>query len=179
MTEHSSPDRRPNPGKPAGISMLILSFALGLGLLTYYFDGWIGRQQNPNQQPVTRIEGDVREIILQRNRQGHYLVSGEINGARATFLLDTGATDVVLSDELSRRAGLQQGAAMQAMTANGIVTVYGTSINELRLGDIVLENVRASINPAMTGDAVLLGMSALRHIEFSQRGDTLTLRYIP
>jgi aspartyl protease family protein len=179
MTDRSPSDPSPNPGKPAGISMLVISFVLGLGLLTYAFDGWIGRQQNPNQQPLTRIEGDVREITLQRNRQGHYLVSGQINGTRATFLLDTGATDVVLSDELSRQAGLQRGAAMQAMTANGVVTVYATSINELRVGDIVLENVRASINPAMSGDAVLLGMSALRHIEFSQRGDSLTLRYTP
>ncbi len=167
-------------GKPAGISMLVIAFLLGLGLLTLFFDGWLAGQQNPNQQPLTRIDGEgAQEIQLQRNRQGHYVVSGLIDNTRAIFLLDTGATDVVLSEDLARSAGLQRGAAMQAMTANGVVTVYGTVIDELRLGDITLSGVRASINPAMSGDSVLLGMSALRHIEFSQRGDLLTLRYIP
>jgi len=47
------------------------------------------------------------------------------------------------------------------------------------IGAIVLRGVRASINPAMQGNTVLLGMSALQHIEFTQRGDSLTLRYIP
>ena len=53
------------------------------------------------------------------------------------------------------------------------------TIAELQIGDILLTGVRASINPAMTGNTVLLGMSALRHVEFTQRGDQLTLRYIP
>ncbi len=167
-------------GRPAGISMLVISFGLGLVLLTMFFDGFLDRQSNPNQQPVTRISGDgIIEVELQRNRQGHYVASGTINKARALFLLDTGATDVVMSEDLAASAGLSRGNAMRAMTANGPVTVYSTIIDELRLGDIVLSNVRASINPAMSGESVLLGMSALRHVEFTQRGDSLTLRYLP
>jgi aspartyl protease family protein len=167
-------------GRPAGLSMLVISFVMGMVLLTMFFDDWLGQRDNPNQQPITRIDADgVYELLLQRNRQGHYVFNGLINDTRAVFLLDTGATDVVLSEQLAARAGLQPGVAMQAMTANGRVTVYSTIIDELRLGDIILENVRASINPAMSGDAALFGMSALRHIEFSQRGDELTLRYVP
>jgi len=169
-----------NAGRPAGLSMLVISFVMGMVLLTMYFDNWLGQQENPNQQPITQIDADgVYELQLQRNRQGHYVFSGLINDTRTVFLLDTGATDVVLSEQLAARAGLQPGLAMQAMTANGRVTVYSTIIDELRLGDIILEDVRASINPAMSGDAALLGMSALRQIEFSQRGDALTLRYVP
>jgi aspartyl protease family protein len=169
-----------NPGRPAGLAMLIASFVIGLGLLTFYFDGLLNRQANPNQRPVSQVFTDgVVEVVLQRNRQGHYVAGGLINDARATFLLDTGATDVVIPESLARRANLQRGQAMQAMTANGVVTVYGTNVASLGLGDIVLRDVRASINPAMQGDTVLLGMSALRHVEFTQRGDTLTLRYYP
>ncbi len=61
------------------------------------------------------------------------------------------------------------------MTANGLVNIYTTRINELRLGSITLEDVRASINPAMHESMVLLGMSALRQIEFVQQGTQLTL----
>lgn len=160
--------------------MLLISFVMGMVLLTMFFNNWLGRQENPNQQPITRIDADgVYELQLQRNRQGHYVFNGLINDTRTIFLLDTGATDVVLSEQLAARAGLQPGLAMRAMTANGPVTVYSTIISELRLGDIVLEDVRASINPAMSGDAALFGMSALRHIEFSQIGEELTLRYVP
>lgn len=176
MNQHESD----NSHRPMGLGMLVAAFAIGLGLLTLVFDGFLDRQYNPNQQPISRAssEGGV-EVVLQRNRQGHYIAGGQINGARATFLLDTGATDVVMSEDLARLAGLSRGAPMQAMTANGIVTVYSTLINDLQLGDINLRGVRASINPAMSGDTVLLGMSALRQVEFTQRDNTLTLRQYP
>jgi aspartyl protease family protein len=44
------------------------------------------------------------------------------------------------------------------------------------IGDIKLTNVSAHINPSMDFDEILLGMSALKQIEFTQRGDTLILR---
>lgn len=160
--------------------MLVLSFLCGLGLLTLFFQDRLERQFNPNRDPVsmTTVSG-ARQVELLRNRQGHYVMSGAIDGQDAVFLLDTGATDVVMSEELARRAGLEPGTRSLAMTANGTVAVFATTIDELQLGDILLQDVRASINPAMSGNTVLLGMSALRHIEFTQRGDTLTLRYVP
>lgn len=175
-----SDNREHKPGRHAGLGMLIISFALGLGLLTLFFDDMLGRQLNPNQRPDTQILQDGGlELVLRRNRQGHYVMSGDISGEPAIFLLDTGATDVVIPAELAGNAGLQPGQAVRAMTANGLVTVYTTTIPTLHLGDITLYDVRASINPAMQGDTVLLGMSALRHVEFTQRADTLTLRMSP
>lgn len=159
--------------------MLTACLVVGLLMLTWFFDGMLERQINPNTRPASQLMSDgALELQLQRNRQGHYVLSGLINGSAATLLLDTGATDVVIPADLASQAGLERGAAMQAMTANGLVTVYNTRIPELQMGDIRLYDVRASINPAMQGDIVLLGMSALRHIEFTQRGDTLTLRFL-
>lgn len=175
MTESN----RHRPGQRTGIAMLSASMVLGLLMLTWFFDGMLERQANPNNRPATEMLSDgTLELQLQRNRQGHYVLSGLINGVDAVLLLDTGATDVVIPAELADRAQLARGAAMQAMTANGAVTVYNTRIPELQMGDIRLYDVRASVNPAMHGDMVLLGMSALRHIEFTQRGDTLTLRFL-
>lgn len=168
------------PGRHAGLGMLIISFGLGIGLLTLFFDDMLGRQFNPNQRPSTQaLQDGGFELVLRRNRQGHYVMGGEISNEAATFLLDTGATDVVIPARLAESAGLQPGQAMRAMTANGLVTVYSTVIPELQLGEITLYDVRASINPAMQGDTVLLGMSALRQVEFTQRADTLTLRLQP
>jgi len=61
-------------------------------------------------------------------------------------------------------------------TAAGVVPVFSTTINRLTLGQIELSGVSASITPSMRGETILLGMSALKQIEFTQRGNTLTLR---
>jgi aspartyl protease family protein len=49
-------------------------------------------------------------------------------------------------------------------------------VEELVLGNIVLQDVAASITSSMGGNTILLGMSALGRVEFMQQGSTLTLR---
>lgn len=175
-----TPPENKAPGKNIGQGMLITSFVLGLVALTAFFDGTLSNQSNPNQNPeFSETNSGVREVALERNRQGHYVANGEVNGIPVTFLLDTGATDVAIPTEIARAAGLVRGIANQASTANGVVTVYSTTVNELALGNIVLNNIDASITPSMLGGTILLGMSALKQIEFTQRGSTLTLRQFP
>ena len=172
-----APKQQQLPGKSIGQGMLIASFSMGLIALTFLFDGWLDNQSNPNRVPQSSETADgIREVVLQRNRQGHYVASGSVNGVPATFLLDTGATDVAIPETIARQAGLPQGYAGRAATANGVVTVYSTLIDELSLGTIRLHDIEASITPSMGGDTILLGMSALQRVEFTQRGSTLTLR---
>lgn len=182
-SSRQSPDPPPDqesPGKGLGNGMLIVSFAIGLIALTWFFDGVLSDQRNPNREPrFMETSSGVREVVLERNRQGHYLSGGTINGEPVTFLLDTGATDVAIPAAVAERAALQAGFATQAATANGIITVYSTRVDSLSIGNIELENIRASITPSMAGDVILLGMSALQRVEFSQRGTTLTLRQYP
>ncbi len=160
-----------------GFGMIVFAWLLVLGILSAYFSGWLGEQRNPNQSVETAITaGGEREVVLKQNRYGHYVASGHINGVEATFLLDTGATDVSVPADLAETAGLQAGPPARAQTAAGVITTRMTRIDRVRLGGIVLENVRAHINPRMRGDEVLLGMSFLRQLEFTQRGDELTLR---
>ena len=93
-----------------------------------------------------------------------------------TFLLDTGATDVVVPEDLATKLQLQKGPSHLASTANGRIRVYSTTIEHLQLGSIELRNVRASINPGMNGQGVLLGMSALSAVDFRQQNGQLILR---
>lgn len=174
------PDKSHRQGRTIGQGMLIVCFALGLAALTLFFDGRLESQLNPNRRPQHSEGADgAREVVLRRNRQGHYVSGGEINGVPVTFLLDTGATDVAIPAEVARKARLARGPAGRASTANGTVTVWSTEVDELVLGNIVLNDVAASITPSMEGDTILLGMSALRRVEFSQRGASLTLRHTP
>ncbi len=157
--------------------MTITMWLVVLALLTLFMQNWQEKQYNPNQQ-VGLMTGDAgqRELVLQRNRYGHYVASGLINQHPVVFLLDTGASDISVPETLARKIGLQRGRAMRYQTANGTITVYATRLAEVDLGGIVLRQVRASINPNMQGNEVLLGMSFLKHLEFTQRGDRLTLR---
>ena len=156
--------------------MLFIATIIGMAMLTWFFAGVEEKQYNPNTDPVTLVHAENIEVPLQRNRFGHYLVNGQINNSPVAFLLDTGATDVVVPEDTAKRLNLPYGYRGQAMTANGQVTIYRTKINELKIGEIRLYNVDASINPAMADGAILLGMSALSKIEFTQSGNTLTLR---
>ncbi|KFX71445.1 aspartyl protease [Pseudomonas taeanensis MS-3] len=164
------------PGRRAGRVMLVLAWGAGLLLATRFFGDWQESQRNPNRAPESVHGSDFVEVRLASSRQGHYRADGQINGEPVTFLLDTGATQVAVPIELARRLGLQPGAPIIISTANGRATAHRTELNRLQLGDIVLKDVAALIAPGMGGDEVLLGMSALKQLEFTQRDGSLMLR---
>lgn len=168
--------RQPAPGRRLGTGMLILAWAMGLALLVYWFSGVEERQRNPNQSPRSVHLGQVVEVHLERNGSGHYLSAGRINGQPVTFLLDTGATFVAVPEGLADELGLTRGRPMTVSTANGMAESWSTRIDRLQLGDIQLHDVSAGIVPGIDGEEVLLGMSALKQLDFSQQGGELILR---
>lgn len=166
--------------KRLGTGMIVLMW-LGIFIfLGLFFSAQLDKQRNPNQSIHTSLlEQGVKQLVLERNRQGHYIASGQINNQPVVFMLDTGATDVSIPASMADSLNLPDGPGATYQTANGPVRVRLTRIQQVSLGDITLKNVRATINPGYQGDEVLLGMSFLKHLEFSQRGDTLTLRQYP
>jgi aspartyl protease family protein len=110
---------------------------------------------------------------------GHYVSTGTINGKEVVFLLDTGATGVAIPAPLAEQLALTRGRAVMTNTANGATRSYITSLQEVSIGDIRLQGVEATITPGLQMREVLLGMSFLKYIEFTQRGSTLTLRQYP
>jgi aspartyl protease family protein len=159
-----------------GKGMWVVMWLLVLGLLTLVFDSVLEKQRNPNARPESYTDGPLREVVLKRNRYGHYVATGTINGSPVEFLLDTGATAVSVPASEASRLGLKEGARIQFETANGSAYGYLTELDSVSLGQIRIDDVRASINPGIEGDSVLLGMTFLKHLEFTQRGDTLILR---
>jgi len=160
-----------------GKLMVYVAWILAALLLTWLFSGLLDRQRNPNMQVQSSIGAeDQREVILKRNRFGHYVASGEINGQDVVFLLDTGATVVSVPIAIARRLGLKSGARRTVETANGRISTYATILDSVKIGNIELNKVAASINPRSDSRQVLLGMTFLKYLEFMQRGDTLTIR---
>ncbi len=161
--------------------MIIGAWVLLLALLTLVFNGVLEDRHNPNGMPSGNLSATgVRELVLQRNAQGHYVAQGRINGYRVEFLLDTGATDVAVSEALAERLGLKKYGGAFSRTANGVVAVWQTRLDRVSLGGIELRNVQATVLPDLTpANQVLLGMSFLKHLELLQRDGTLTLRQLP
>lgn len=170
-------DPRAEEQRRIGGWMYIGFWILLLVILGSIFSRWLDHERNPNQDVVSHVSANgQREVILKRNRMGHYYVTGAINGHKVEFMLDTGATDIAIPSSVANSLGLRKMGTVQYQTANGVATGYATQLASVQVGNIVLHHLAAGINPHMDGDVVLLGMSFLKQIEFTQRGDTLILR---
>jgi len=166
--------------KKIGTMMIAFMWLVIFGLLGVFFSDQLDKQNNPNQSLNTNVSTDgIKTLVLQRNRYGHYISNGSINHIPVVFMLDTGATDVSIPEEIALKLKLEQGPSAIYQTANGPVKVSLTRLAHVSLGDISLSDVRATINPGFQGDEILLGMSFLKHLEFTQRGDQLTLKQYP
>ncbi|MBT4520941.1 MAG: TIGR02281 family clan AA aspartic protease [Halieaceae bacterium] len=157
--------------------MNALAWVSVMVLLGFFFNDMLGKQHNPNQALTTQYSQEkVREVSLKRNKNGHYITSGKLNGQPVVFMLDTGATGVAIPARIAARLKIRRGSPFKVHTANGTTTSYATRLDSVSVGEIELKDVNAGIVPGLGGSEVLLGMSFLRHIEFTQRGDTLVLR---
>lgn len=118
------------------------------------------QRQATNDQMLQLGDG---QIIVPRQSDGHYYLTLELNGTRIPFVVDTGATDMVLTRDDAARAGLEPDTLNfigRANTANGVVQTAPVRIGTVRLGDVTDTDVRASVNDGeMTGS--LLGMGYL------------------
>ncbi len=160
-----------------GLGMMILAWMVFLGLGILFFGDVLEKQFNPNQRLDTQYsKAGMREVVLQRNKFGHYVTSGTINGQPVTFMLDTGATGVAIPEAIARKLDIPRGRPYRTQTANGISTSYAASLDSVAVGEIELRDVQAGIAPGLAMNQILLGMTFLKHIEFTQRGDTLILR---
>lgn len=156
-----------------GKGMWLAAWLILMGILYVYFEDQIQKKYDPNHALGTDNSG---EVILKRNRQGHYVAPGLINGKPVIFLLDTGATTISVPQKVADSIGLVGRYKQQVRTANGMIEVSQTRLTTVTLGGITLNDIQGHINPHMESNTVLLGMSFMRNLEIIQKGDTLTLR---
>lgn len=174
------PNQTHNPHRRMAGWMIVGVWLLVFGLLTLFFQNYLEKERNPNQNVASAISaGGVHEVTLKRNRFGHYNVTGKINGHKVEFLLDTGATHIAIPSPVAKKIGLQRLYETEIHTANGFARAYGTKLESVSVGEIALSGLKATITTGMDGELVLLGMSFLKNIEFTQRGDVLILRQYP
>ena len=128
--------------------------------------------------PSTARLVDDRTIALRRADDGHFYARVRVNGAEIRFMVDTGATNLVLSQQDARRIGLAMDSLnyiLPSSTANGTVYGAGVVLDRVELGGFVDTDVGAVVNGGRMNIS-LLGMTYLdRFRSFSVEGDRLLL----
>lgn len=112
--------------------------------------------------------GSGGEVIINQRLGGEFSITGRVNGARVSFLFDTGASSVVLTDADARRAGVNAASLdydAPVSTANGAALAAEVRLDQVAVGPIVMRNVSALIARPGALDESLLGMSFLGRLK--------------
>ena len=160
-------ENRGNLGKSArqaaAWGLIFLGVIAAFGLWSDIRDDVLPRQSSIGEG---RIE-------VPRAPDGHYYLVLELNGVPVQFVVDTGASDIVLTRADAERIGIDTSKLAfggRASTANGTVSTAYVKVGDMRLGDIVDRDVRVSINGGEM-DGSLLGMSYLRRFDRMEIAD--------
>ena len=119
----------------------------------------------------------TQSVTLIADNQGHFVTTGTINGVTVRFLVDTGASLISMSSSEAKRLGINYTAGQKTVssTANGVVPAYRVKLDEVRVGDVTLNNVDGMVHLGDTLPMLLLGMSFLNRMEMKRDGEKMTL----
>ena len=122
------------------------------------------------------------ELVVSQDGGGSFLVMGKVNNQLVRFVVDTGASETVLSPADAKRIGIDLGTLrfdQPSETANGIGYSAIFVADKLAVGSIAFDDMPIMINQAPMSNS-LLGMTFLRRLEsFQVKGDRLYLRSHP
>ena len=175
------------PGRPALVvgvlgwavrQVALWSVVAGIGFAAYtYRDVLFGPQapqesqeQRTAKQPAQSRKASrpaSRALTIRASAGGHFLIEADVDGADIRFMVDTGATEVVLTPEDAARIGFDLRArnfTRQFNTAGGVIRAAPVTLRRLRIGQLVLRDVEAWVNEAPLFVS-LLGMSFLKRLD--------------
>jgi aspartyl protease family protein len=113
-------------------------------------------------------------VVIERSRDQHFYVEGGINGHPVTFLIDTGASLVSVSEELARRIGLSPGSPAIFNTAGGRAVGQIVPEASVNVGGIRVDGNRVGVGTQ--GSPALLGQNFLNKVELTQDAHRMILR---
>ncbi len=128
-------------------------------------------------KPPPLVVSATGELSISRARDGHFYAQGYIQGKPVTFLVDTGASLVVVSEAFARDAGLAPGNPTTFKTANGELRGRIVSGLTVSVGPASISGARVGVGlVGLEPGMALLGQSFLSKFELVLSGDTLVLR---
>ena len=156
------------PSKTTGYAVIWLS----LGAFVFLA---LNAAVSPKVARPTATEGN-EAVTIERSHDQHFYVEGAINGHPVTFLVDTGASLVSVSNELALKVGLAPGAPAIFGTAGGPTAGRIVPEASVRVGGLRVDGIRVAVG---TGEQALLGQNFLNKVELTQGSDRMVLRARP
>jgi aspartyl protease family protein len=166
-------------------ALLWAAVALGAVAVIYFFDDLKSAFAPDRSMPSLaeskpdRQQGFAGEVRLKADPRGHFVFDADVNGRKATFMADTGATLVVLTYEEAARVGLSPHSldfSGLAQTANGVARVAPVTLDRMRVEDITIRDIQAVVAEKGALATNLLGMSFLGRLKsFQMQGNELVL----
>ena len=129
-----------------------------------------------------RSEGTApfSELVLRAGAHGHFIVDASVNGQTLTFLVDTGASSIYLTPQDAAKLGWTPPRLTYSEryhTAAGEVRAAPVTLRSLRIGQLELFDLPASVGEQESSMS-LLGMTFLKRLDSYQvRGDRLILSW--
>ena len=143
------------------------------GVLYLVFDR-MEQNRQASLKPYALSSGD---LVIPRQRDGHFHVEGEVNRQPVRFLVDTGASHVSVSQALATQAGLPAGQNITLHTANGQRPGQLVRSVPVRAGHLVLNDASVTVGlVGMPPEQALLGQAFLKHFDVEIRRDEMVLR---
>ncbi len=117
-------------------------------------------------------------MTIERSANGQFSVDAVIDGRRMEFLVDTGASSIVLRESDAARLGIhpaRRDYVIRASTANGVVYAAPVQLERVEVGSLMVRDVRAVVLPDEALNQNLLGMTFLSRVRWEHRDGRLVL----
>jgi aspartyl protease family protein len=132
----------------------------------------------PTLPQVVTLSSPARTVTLRDDGSGHFRAEGRVDGRRVEFLVDTGATAVVLRASTAAQLGIRPSRSeytVKVYTGNGETRAAVVRLGKIEVGDIVVRDVRALVQQDDTLTVDLLGMTFLSKIKWTHERGKLVL----
>jgi aspartyl protease family protein len=117
-------------------------------------------------------------MTIERSANGQFSVSAVVDGRSMEFLVDTGASSIVLRESDAARLGIhpaRRDYVIRASTANGVVYAAPVQLERVEVGSLMVRDVRAVVLPDEALNQNLLGMTFLSRVRWEHRDGRLVL----
>ena len=163
-------------GEPATVGVKLVEASSKYAVLEV--NGERSKYTLGNRVRASYSKTEKKKVQIYRDGQNMFRTVGSINGYQVDFLVDTGATSVALNSALAKRLGLQyklKGEKTVVSTASGKALAYAISLDQVKIGEIMLRNIEAVIIEGNDPSTPLLGMSYLGRLKLNNENQYLEL----
>ncbi len=133
------------------------------------------RSKQPETQAAAAVPSQsqsqsrsARTVSIGRDHRGHFQANGRVDGRSVSFMVDTGASVIALTEREAARLGIRpvrNDYTATVRTANGAVRAAPVMLNSVDIGGLVVRDVQALVVPGTALGENLLGLSYLTRLK--------------